>query len=116
MTGARSETGVLARKNHSRIAIGMSRTAIVPPTMLIGRSRSVRSTVPPVRRVLVDTAAARMPRTIGPRILSSVHTAATAMAPAPTNRTSVPKVLETASETSPLPGRVPAVSVGSSTP
>ena len=111
-----SVTGVLDRNTHSRMAIGIRRTTIVPPTMPIGRSRSVRSTVPPVRRARAETAAARMPRTIGPRILSSVHTAATAMAPAPTNRTSVPNVLETTSEMSPVAGTSPQVSVGSSTP
>ena len=96
--------------------MGIRRTTIVPPTMPIGRSRSVSSTVPPLRRAREDTAAARMPRTIGPRILSSVHTAATAMAPAPTNRTSVPNVLETTSEMSPVAGTSPQVRVGSSTP
>jgi hypothetical protein len=93
--------------------IGISDTAIAPPTMPIGRSRSVRSTVPPARRARLDTAAARIPRMIGPRIFSSVQTAATAIAPAPTNRTSVPNVVDTTSETSAPSGRSPQVSVGS---
>jgi hypothetical protein len=57
-----------------------------------------------------------MPRTIGPRIFNSVQTAATAIAPAPANRTSVPNVLDTTSDTSAPAGRSPHVSVGSSTP
>ena len=104
------------RNHQSSAAIGISDSAIVPPTMPMGRSRSVMSTVPPPRRAALDTAAARMPRTIGPRILSSVQTAATAIAPAPTNRTSWPNVVETTSDTSAPLGRSPHVSVGSRMP
>ncbi len=56
---------------------------MVTMTRGIGMSRSVRSTVPPSRRVRAETRESLMPTTMGPMIFSSVHTAATAMAPAP---------------------------------
>ncbi|CNV29168.1 Uncharacterised protein [Mycobacterium tuberculosis] len=65
-------------------------------TMWIGMSRSVWPTACPRRRVRAETAASAMPRRIGPRIFKNVQAAATAMAPAPMNRTSVEKILATA--------------------
>ena len=74
--------------NHHRSpAIGTSEATIVPPTMPIGRSRSVSSSTSPPERAAEAAMAERMPPTIGPMILSRVQTAATPIVPAPMKRT-----------------------------
>ena len=69
-------------KSHSNMAIGISIASTVPTTMGNGMSRWVMSTSWPRRRSRAEARASTMPLTIGRRIFSSVHTAATAIAAA----------------------------------
>lgn len=57
-----------------------------------------------------------MPLTMGRRIFSSVHTAPTAIAPAPTNRTSLANALDTTSATGSPVAKSPMVRIGNITP
>ncbi len=70
--------------------------------MVIGMSRSVMSTLesPPARRARLAASAATIPLAIGPMTLSRVQTAATPIAPAPTNRTFSRKTVSTKSASS----------------
>ncbi len=100
--------------HHSRPAIGTSDARIVPPTMPIGRSRSVSSSASPPARAADAAMAERMPATIGPMILSRVQTAATPIVPAPMKRTWLRKTLFTVAATS-APTPCIEVSTGTNT-
>lgn len=101
---ALAANGVPRTKSHSRRPIGTIDATVTPATTVIGRSRSVRSRRAPLRRLRVLATASVMPRTMGPMILISVQTAATAMVPAPMNRTSWENTPCTASAMEPVPG------------
>ena len=76
-------------KAASSSQIGTIEAMIVPPTMVIGRSRSVSGSPSPwpARRARLAASADMMPLMIGPMILIRVQMAATPIVPAPMKRT-----------------------------
>ena len=77
--------------------MGSMDPTVTPMTVFIDRSRSVRGSSSPASRLALDARESRMPETMGPRIFRKVQMAAMAMAPAPTMRTSLAKVVLTKS-------------------
>ena len=94
-------------KNHNRPPMGSIDARIEATTTPAGMSLSVRATLPPpclAREAATDS---RMPRTIGTMIFTRVHTAATAMTPAPMKRTSERKTAPRASSRPSPPSKEP---------
>ena len=80
------------KNSQSRTPIGSITARVTPITILPDRSCSVSGTVSPDSRFAVDASESLIPIS-----LISVHTAATAIAPAPINRTSERKTVPTVS-------------------
>ncbi len=81
---------LLALKSASRKPTGTMHTSEMRPTSPIGLSRSTRGSMcwPPLAARAREAASAELrPAMTGLTSLASVHTAATAMVPAPTKRT-----------------------------
>lgn len=87
-------------KSHRRAPTGSMQARVVMTTTRMDRSCSVTGSSSPLPRRAEAARDSRMPETMGPRILMKVHTAAMAIVPAPTKRTSEAKVVETRSERS----------------
>ena len=103
ISGTRRRRRAARRRRSARAArrSGSARARIVPPTMLIGMSRSVSAQHLARRRARCEAAIAeRMPPTIGPMILSRVQIAATPIVPAPMKRTWLRKTSVTVAATS----------------
>lgn len=100
-------------KTQSSRPMGIIEARMTPITVVKGMSRSVSGTSWPAWREREERSASVMPETMGRMIFSSVHTAATAIAPAPTKRTSEENVEATRSEMSPAAGSSPEVNLGS---
>ena len=83
------------QKTQSSPAIGTSSARMVPPTIPIGRSRSVSGSSVPAERAFDAASAERMPLAIGPRMRIRLQIAATPIVPAPIKRTSLRKVVLT---------------------
>ena len=97
--------------------MGSMEAKVTMTTTLMGISRSVMGSTSPALRWRDDASESLMPRTMGPMIFSSVHRAATVIAPAPAIRTSPLKVDCTNSEkVSPSSGSRPEEMMGSNTP